>query len=182
MKLARAALVVAALIALTACAPRDPLDRRISAESPVDFDIWQARHLASLSSEHARCFQKARRELQLFVVTEWQGRPSHEQRQHLRDQMHAFTVRDFIVQGHQLGNLRLERLLADQRRLLEMHEEMLRGPETIDGGHARVAATIEKIFAQIRDLERDIAANEAVIRELCPQKIPARPAPTRSPH
>lgn len=182
MNFARAALVASALTALTACAPRDPLDRRISAESPVDFDIWQARHLGSLSSEHARRFQKARRELQLFVVTEWQGRPSHEQRQHLRDQMHAFTVRDFIVQGHQLGNVRLERLLADQRRLLEMHEEMLRGPETIDGGHARVAATVEKILAQIRDLECDIAANEAVIRELRPQQIPTRPAAAQSPH
>lgn len=182
MRITRAALVASALLALTACAPRDPLDRRISAESPVDFDIWQARHLGSLPPEQAKRFRNARKELQLFVVTQWQGRPADVQRKHLRDQMHDFTVRDFIVQGHQLGNVRLERLLADQSRLLAMHEEMLRGPETIDGGHARVRATVEQIVSQIRELQRDIAVNDAVIRELRPHEIPPRPAPEKLPH
>lgn len=182
MNSARAALVASALLALTACAPRDPLDRRISAESAIDFDIWQSRHLGALPSREVQRFRKARDELQLFVVTEWQGRPGDVQRQHLRDQMHGFTVRDFIVQGHQLGNVRLERLLADQERLLVMHEEMLRGPETVDGGHARVRATVEQIVRQIRDLRRNIAENDAVIRELHPHEIPARPARPKPAH
>ncbi len=182
MNLARAILVALALNALAACVPRDPLERRISAESPIDFDIWQSRHLGALSPKQAQRFQNARKELQLFVVTEWQGRPADEQRKRLRDQMHAFTVRDFIVQGHELGNVRLERLLADQQRLLAMHEEMLNGPETIDGGHARVRATVEQISRQIRDLQREIAENDAVVRELRPQEIPARPAPNKLPH
>ena len=172
-----AAFLLGILLAATGCAPTDPLDRRISAESPVDFDIWQSRHLGALSPLQARRFEKARRELQLFVVTEWQGHPAEEQRARLRDQMHDFTVRDFIVQGHQLANVRLDRLLADQRRLLAMHEEMLRGPETVEGGYRRVRETVAQISRQILDLERDIGENDGVIRELNPAVIPLRVAP-----
>lgn len=83
-----------------------------------------------------------------------------------RKHVHGVSVRQFMIQGHQMANLRLDRLLEDQRRLLHMHEAILDQPTKSLSGYDRTVATAKRIAEQIRDLEREIADNEAIIREL----------------
>lgn len=154
------------LVGLAGCGPADPLERKIDAETPTALAVWHRRQARAFSPRTLQQFERAQRELQLFVVTEWQGLPPPEQQARWRDHVHRVTVRDFIVQGHHFANLRLERERDDQRRLLLMHDALLFRPRTTAEGYQRLRETMERIGSQIETLTAEIAANDAVIREL----------------
>lgn len=173
----RSALTLSLLfLGLAGCGPADPLDRKIDAESPTALAIWHRNQARALSPLELQRFDRAQKELQWFVVTEWQGLDPQAQQAKWRDHVHRVTVRQFIVQGHQFANLRLERELADQRRLLLLHDQLLFRPGTPVDGYQRVRETMSRIGAQIDALTAEIAANDAVITALAGE-VPAAARP-----
>ncbi len=163
----RAALTLSLLfLGLAGCGPSDPLDRKIDAESPTALAIWHRNQARAFSPLELQRFDRAQKELQWFVVTEWQGLAPAEQQAKWRDHVHGVTVRQFIIQGHQFANLRLERERADQRRLLLLHDQLLLRPRTPIDGYQRLRDTMGRIGRQIDELTAEIAANDAVIAAL----------------
>ncbi len=163
----RAALTLSLLLlGLAGCGPADPLDRKIDAESPTALAIWHRNQARAFSPLELQRFDRAQKELQWFVVTEWQGLDPQAQQAKWRDHVHRVTVRQFIIQGHQFANLRLERERADQRRLLLLHDQLLLRPSTGVDDYQRLRHTMLRIGQQIDDLTAEIAANDAVIAAL----------------
>ena len=175
MKFPQAIAVGFCLVALAGCGPSSPLDRTIDAETPSALSVWYRRQARAFSPVDLKRLAKAEKELQLFTVTEWQGLPPHEQRLKWRQHVIGVRVRQFIIQGHQFANLRLEQLLEDQRRLLQMHDEVVERANTDLDGYGRLQHTMQRISEQIAALTAEIAENETVIRELSPAPPVARP-------
>lgn len=168
---------IAALGALVACAPSDPLDEKVNAESAIDFDIWQSRRLASLNPPQSAWFRQAMKELQIYSVTEWQGQGADAQRTHLLAEINGKTLREAIARGYEVANDRLDALLLDQRMLYHGHQDLLARPDTTAEEIARVKPFIEKIAAQIGALEAEKRANLEVLASLRGSVTPASRSP-----
>lgn len=176
ISLGRVLLLLACAI-LTGCAPGDQLAQTVNAGSDLDFEMWQSSHIPNLSPTQQGWYRKAMKELQLYVVTEWQGTGSQEQRARLLREIDGKTLREVIVRGYELGNDRLDVLLQDQRVLYRGHADLLPPPRTTPEGAARVRSTMDQIAGQIAELEAEKLANAEVLRALRLTPSPAAQNP-----
>ena len=165
------------------CAPSDPLDLVVQAETAADYNHWRYRNGSRLGAEIEREFLDLEKERFLGLQVEDAGTSPDELRARLRAAIHGHTVREVLTEGYLL---RRRRLLADDKGdtyLLDVNHALIVHPQVEEDLAAYRARTMEKIMERQSERRKQIASIEARLRELHPDgAIDAQLAPPSQPH
>jgi CRISPR/Cas system-associated protein endoribonuclease Cas2 len=159
-KFLRRAAAVLFAVAVAGCQPRDPLDMKISAQSPDDFNRWTDTHDSRLPPEAAQEFHRAFARLQQGTLAgDSQGAAAA-----LCRKLDGRTVRQVIADGYFMANTSIRRSILNeldnvQRNLARAQrpEASAQEVETLQELVKRQEAGIEKLRSQLTTNEWRLA-------------------------
>ena len=96
------ALLVFAAFAFTGCQPKDPLDVKISASSPSDYNDWVGRHHPTLPLEVQQEFDRAFGKLMVDTGAKLGSTDTNKIQNWLCTRLHGKTIRSVILEGYQV--------------------------------------------------------------------------------
>ena len=95
-------------VVLTGCQPADPLARKVTASSPIDYATWRSSAAEKLPAETCRDFDDIVQEMKFNVMANQQASGSAGIDDATRAKLHGRTVSEILAAGYQMKIARLE--------------------------------------------------------------------------
>lgn len=168
-----------AALGLAACQPADPLEREVSASTPVALAMWQSRLSSGGTTDLRREFEAACLEIRLKVMADKEASGSEPVDRAMREKIHGRPLREVLQLGWESRLWRLQPEYAELERVIAVNA----GLETRPGDTASARHLRETHAAHVARLERlrgEIAAAERALAPL-QQKTGKRLIPPRKP-
>ena len=145
----RLALLLAAAIALAGCQPSDPLARKVTAASPIDYATWRSSAAEKFPAATCRDFDDIVQEMKFNVMANQQASGSTGIDDATRAKLHGRTVREILTAGYQLKIARLESERAELATFITGNASMRTRP----GDTASSDFLADKVKRQSRQLD-----------------------------
>lgn len=148
---------------LVGCAPTDPIDTKIKANTGASFLMWRGKIEPRLSPAERAELVETIQELKLAVMGEAGNTPVGDLDARVRTRIHGLTLREAYVEA---CRARLERL-APEREALETalaHNRHVEGANQISADY--IAVRIERQTERIAAIIAETRNTEARLREL----------------
>ncbi len=183
------AVTLVLLLAFTACQPRDPLARTVSASSPVSFAMWQNRLTGDFPADERRRFEEAFQEIRLKIMGDREARGSEAIDVAFLGKINGRPLREALQLGWEAKLIRLkaegialEEVLA-KNATLQTREGDKASERYLVELHQKQFGRLDKLKADIVETERLLAPLVKVTgRRLIPPDEPAvllKPAPVK---
>jgi len=150
-------LIVAAGLAAAGCGARDPLESKVTAESPVGLQMWMADASGRLSQEQAANLQEAIQELRFRIMAEGRASGSGPIEAALCGEIDGKSVREVVIAGFNCEAARLQGELAElhnstrENARLRVREGDTASADYLDRVRTKVAKRLEDaVDAQAR--------------------------------
>lgn len=166
------ALIIAAFVfGVAGCQPADPLDRKVTADTPIAFALWRSRIMEKLSTEQWREFEEVLQEIRFMIMREGESGSAPVVERALHKKITGRSLREVMGLGWQakLDQLKLER--DEIARIIRANETLRTRPgdhesaEYLEYRRGAQAARLEKIIEEILRTERKL-------RILDPRTVP----------
>jgi hypothetical protein len=156
--------VLGLLLFTTGCAPKDPLDRKVSADTPGDLVLWWDRARKHFPEEQRVEIARVIRDLQ-DNTPRLKAMRADDKFDPLCKQIDGLTVREVLILGYSENNRVLRnRVLKEMGRLPALVNAGSETPER----EARTKRAREYAAEEIDRLNRQITGNEDLIAALRP--------------
>ena len=177
----RALICLTVSAALCGCHPTNPLDRKVTASSPIDFVWWRADASGSLDREQWRDFDEAIQEIKFRMTIDHIASGGAAVDQAMRDRINGRTVREVLAIGYTslLDRLNIER--ADSINVITTNARLVTRPgDTASAdylGKKRKAQSdvLEVILEKIRQAETKLKIYDPTFLGNRPDQSPATP-------
>jgi len=147
--------IVAACLAAAGCSSRDPLEAKVTAESPVGLQMWISDVSGRLSQEQAGNLQEAIQELRFRIMSEGRASGSAPIEAALCEELDGKTAREVIVAGFSCEVDRLQDELSELHHSTRENARLrVREGDTASADYLdRVRAKVTKRLADAIDAQ-----------------------------
>jgi hypothetical protein len=164
MRFGHAVLLVAILIAVAGCRPRDPLEWRVEGRNSILLQSWIDETLAELPKPLNEEFAEA-----MLAIRDnthgWSKAPPDSSLNPLCIRLRNHTVRDVLIEGMQLmSDHRVSRIQSDLSQIARLFDA--HNVETDDTTRARLARRVTNMQRRVDRDKEVVAALEKRIAEL----------------
>ena len=168
MRLPHCALLLGLLLAGTACRPADPLDWKVSAKNPQEYNAWAEKNLPQLEpklrGEYARAFTA-------IATTS----PNRGAARHMREENHAVcrrihrrTIRAVILEGYGIEKQKILERMAAQTDLLLKNANRSGAPTHSTKTEAKFERVMDAQSTSVEALNRRLTELNTRIAALAP--------------
>jgi len=165
-------LIIAAFVfGAVGCQPADPLDRKVTADTPIAFALWRSRMTEKLGTEQWREFEEVLQEIRFMIIRDDGSGSSQAVERALHAKITGRSIREVMMLGWQAKLAQLKAEHDEAARVIRANEILRTRPgdhesvEYLEYRRGAQAARLEKILEEIRRTERRL-------RILDPRTVP----------
>ena len=172
MRAARALVIVALLLAVPGCMPRDPLERVISVPTASRLATWRSHVASDYNVDTLRRVEEALQEIRLHVTGERELKRQMGERvtggsetidEGVRQRVDGRPLREVLQYGYELRARRLTQELAGLEDAMNKNSQLVTKPGDLESKHHleglrdRQHVRVEKYRAELATTEKEIA-------------------------
>lgn len=154
------------MILLASCArPRDPLDWKVSANTPADYTEWVATVSPKLPPDLVREYNELWYEYVIVSGRAGVARNPNDANDPVCRELNGRSLRMVLVRGYELKKARLDRKIASDTELL-LHDIQSSGDAKTDDAERRWTTRIDLRKREIDDLKQEIVTIDRRLADL----------------